>query len=631
MNLDSPSPDSTIGDPPHEPPVSIGSLHQWLEALASLLHSINSDVPMSNLLDSIAETACSLLKLDKCSVMLSDPLEQRLKVVGSAGLSQAYLDLVNGPRPISLSEQGPRYSSPSAQAYLTKSIVLIPSASDASEFSPWRDMALGEGYEALIAAPLEDEGHPLGVIVGYCSTRRMFPIEQIDSIRLLAKFAATALMTARLRADSRSMIDELHHANNELLAQQQVLAELDIQHDQLMRTVASNVGIPGVVTALAKLLRTPVCLQDIYGPVIAEERLHHQSFEFDIRDQLMAEAVYWDGHRVTAPQQLVNGEFTFRPITLDSNPVALLWVGPHPPDRTQPATLVLDRFALAVALELAKELPLRDARNASARDVVARLMSTDELESTQAAMSRAAGLGFDPNSRLHIALIECDTQAPRDSETNLLTLCERLLLQDEEFPSLIGGSHERVVILLGNPSANQCDSVLRKHLETLRRRVEFANIRSVITVAPEGLHQVHRLHRALTGSLKFLSFEHRDRLRRIDMLDSTGLLLTHGSPDTLSAFAQQTLKGLLNPDAGSTEQLQTLQMWIDSGCSTSITAQRMHLHPNTIKYRLNNIEKQLDMDLRGARALTDLRLALDVCRLMGLSGLSVKTNEGFKI
>lgn len=113
----------------------MGSVTQWLEGLSELMRSINSGTAKRILMDSIAEMACTLLALDKSALLLADSRNERLQVTGSSGLSRAYIDLINGSRPISLHGQGPTYSSPSAQAYLTRAVVLIPIASHASEFS----------------------------------------------------------------------------------------------------------------------------------------------------------------------------------------------------------------------------------------------------------------------------------------------------------------------------------------------------------------------------------------------------------------------------------------------------------------------------------------------------------------
>lgn len=609
----------------HQPIDSIGSLPRWLEGLSALLHSINSGTPNSVLMDGLAEMACSLLALDKCSLLIADPTGSRLRVAGSSGLSRAYIDLVNGSRPISLREQGPTYSSPSAQAYLTRAVVLIPSASHASEFSPWRDMARDEGYESLIAAPLADEGPPLGVMVGYCQWQRHFSGEHIDALRLLARFASTALITARLRADSRAMIDELHQANSELLAQQRLQAEQDLQHDQLMHTVASDVGVGGVTSALARLLRTPVCLQGIYGSVLADERLHHPPVEFEERDELMRHVHEWHSRRLSSTQQFETAGITVRPITLDSTPVALLWVGPRDVTQDPIPTQLLDRFALAVALELAKAIPLEQARRASARDVVAHLLAATDHDGWQAAASRAAALGFDALAPLQVALIEC--RSPWEGEFPQQDPIELLEKRAEGagFPVLIGGDRHTAVVLQQTADPGQAESYLTDVVTMVKARGALTRARVVVASAPRGTRDLERLNRGLRGALSILTSNPASPVVRVDLMGLTGLLLTHGAPESLQAFARQVLGELLEPTDTSLESLRTLQVWLDSGCSGPEAAAALHLHPNTIKYRLRNIENHLGGSLRDPAMLTEVRLALDIARLGRTGALSPRT------
>lgn len=603
------------------PSVDVGSLSQWLEGLSELLRSINSGTAKRVLMDSIADIACSLLALDKCALLIADSQGERLKVAGSSGLSRAYIDLVNGSRPISLQEQGPTYSSPSAQAYLTRAVVLIPSASHASEFSPWRDMARDEGYESLIAAPLTSEGPPLGVMVGYCQRERQFSTEHIDALRLLARFACTALITARLRADSRVMIEELHQANSELLTRQRLLAEQDLQHDQLMHTVASNVGVAGVISALAQLLRTPVCLQDVDGPILAEERLQHPELHFNQRDDLMRMVYERGGHRLSTTQHFAEQGIIVRPITLDATPVAFLWVGPRDAHLDPIPTQLLDRFALAVALELAKAIPLEQARRASARDVVAQLIAADDDEGWRAAAKRAASLGFDAHASLQIALVEHPPRLDGFHAPEAAEFLEKCSAQTE-VPMLIGGDGHCSVVVMQTQEAESAERFLREVTTQLNARNQFTRVLSVIACAPRGTQDLERLHRGLRGALAVVASTSPAPVIRVDLMGLTGLLLTHGAPESLQSFAHQILGELLAPNDTARELLKTLSVWLDSGGSGTAAAAELHLHPNTVKYRLRNIEGHLGKSLKDPAALTEIRLALDIARLRRAEALS---------
>lgn len=603
-------------------PVAVSPLSQWVEVLSGTLHSINSGTAMHTVLEGIAEAACTLLGLDMCALLTADEREERLLVAGSHGLSPAYVQLVNGSRPISLLESGPTFSSPSAQAYHTRSLVVIPHASEASEFSPWRDMARDEGYESLIAAPLANQGPALGVLVGYGRRARRFTSEQIDGLELLARFASTALNTARLRATSRETIDELHRTNIELLDQQRLLSEQDIQHDELMRAVASNIGVAGVISTLARLLRIPVLLQDPFGTTLAEERLHCTESQLSVlRDFIRA-----NRSRVVtvgdSSQYIGEIATTVRPILLDAQPVALLWVGPATFGNGPVSEQVLDRFALAVALELAKALPIEQARRSMARDVTTRLITAEDAQQREAAIKRAATLGLDPGATFHLVLFDRLTSAA-ESISSIEFLEARTT--HTSYPVLIGGDDQRAVALIQS-TAEIADSLIVDSLDHLKGIAPQGGARAVIASSTGGLRELDRLYRGLVGASALLPDSTAWTAVRVDLTGMSGLLLTHGSPESLRLFARSVLTPLRGRE-GKDDLAETLRVWLDSHCSVADAATVLHVHPNTVKYRLKNIEKLLGRDLKASDQLLEVRLAVDIERLIQARGLSPETDS----
>ena len=56
----------------------------------------------------------------------------------------------------------------------------------------------------------------------------------------------------------------------------------------------------------------------------------------------------------------------------------------------------------------------------------------------------------------------------------------------------------------------------------------------------------------------------------------------------------------------NTEYLKTLKVYITSMCSTSKTVERMHIHRNTLLYRLKKIEELTDSSLDNERLAATL-------------------------
>ncbi|HWK27121.1 MAG TPA: PucR family transcriptional regulator [Solirubrobacter sp.] len=96
-------------------------------------------------------------------------------------------------------------------------------------------------------------------------------------------------------------------------------------------------------------------------------------------------------------------------------------------------------------------------------------------------------------------------------------------------------------------------------------------------------------------------------------LDLVGLALATQSSTEMAAKAAQTLA----PLEANTQLLSTLVTYFDAQLDVGRTAGRLHLHPNSLRYRLAQIEKLLGLDMRRPATITNLYLALGYARLRG--------------
>lgn len=89
-------------------------------------------------------------------------------------------------------------------------------------------------------------------------------------------------------------------------------------------------------------------------------------------------------------------------------------------------------------------------------------------------------------------------------------------------------------------------------------------------------------------------------------------MLLAAVPDPLRrAFTESTLKELVTHDARHRgELIDTLRTFLDCDCSWVRTAETMHLHVNSLRYRIARVEKITNKDLSKNADRTDLSLAL---------------------
>ena len=90
-------------------------------------------------------------------------------------------------------------------------------------------------------------------------------------------------------------------------------------------------------------------------------------------------------------------------------------------------------------------------------------------------------------------------------------------------------------------------------------------------------------------------------------------LLLLAAPRHATEIAHRVLDPLRTAEAGrSTELLTTIDAFLDCGLDRRRTAERLHVHPNTLDYRLKRIRELTDLDVRNPQHVALLVLALKV-------------------
>ena len=405
------------------------TLRSWMSAVSEVAHAVNAAEPLAAVLTRVAHQACALIGFEYCAVMLADPDGEHLQVGGSYGLSLDYVALVSDGGSLQIHPPGPLSDTPAARAVRERCTVAVPDVRSASDYGRLRDLAPAQGYRSLIAAPLPapdndpDGAGLVGVVVGYSVAAREFGPSEVELIELLAGQAALALETARLRAAQEEVIGELSRVNDELRSGRSVSEWAEERHRELMQLVLDEVGLDGLVTALAATLGASVTVEDADGRVLARAPVedyrpppsHSVRRRPPTRDALRAMIKSFDVVQipVVGPEpsrsDTASAETAWvAPVVLGQEMVARLWVT-APPAVPAPVQLrVIERFALVVALELLKERHLVDVETRLSGDLLADLLRPDGPVRPRAALDRAAALGHDLTRPHVVALLTVD-------------------------------------------------------------------------------------------------------------------------------------------------------------------------------------------------------------------------------
>ncbi len=565
-------------------------LESWLDALAGIGEAVGGDEPVTDLLNRVARTACTLLGYDFCAVFLPDQSGHALTIVGSHGLSADYVAQVNADRPILLDVHGAE-EAPTSVAYRTGEVVALEDIERAPGIGPWGGVAHEQGYRALISVPLRRNGRIVGALNGYHATAHRFDHAEISLVNAMATQVAIALRTAQLRASEQDTIRELRRAEE--------------VHALLTATALRGEGVAGVAAALAELLGRQVRIEDAYGELLAGTG--------NVPTSAVSDADLSTGSVIADPDGT-----TVAGVLLDGKVVARICIDAPYGQLSRLDVRATEHAAVVTALELLRARTAAEVEQRLRGSLVADLLSTDDAD-IEALLDRARRLGWDLSGDQHLVAVRCDELSDKDFPTGrsdrLLAATDRLVARVSPRP--LAASYRGDLVLVWPKVAGDVAVFAAQLNGALVASGAVSHAFAVVTAA-EAPPRLASLYRTLRGALDLGAGSARGviDLREVAI---DHLLLQLDDPATLREFARATLGAALDYDRRhDTALLRTVRVLLDHDLDRQAAAHALHLHPNTVAQRIRRLEGLTDLRLARPRDLLRLTSALTVARIGGL-------------
>ena len=270
--------------------------------------------------------------------------------------------------------------------------------------------------------------------------------------------------------------------------------------------------------------------------------------------------------------------------------------------------LAVGRAAHACAIELVRAHAARDARDEVEEELLD-VLTAGRPGSHQAARERAKRKGFDVDAPYLVIAAE---SAEPDRAPKIRLAWERLLATMRSSALVRGrGDTTLAVVSLAGRRALEPRSLIDQLHRAARTAVTapvalgYAAVRTgtaEIASSAREAEQALSMGRRLFGADSATAFKDLGLYRLLYALQPL--------PE-LRAFRDDALTRLRAKDRGGV-LLQTLGAYLATNGSPTDAAARLHLHRNTVLYRLGRIEDLLGVDLRDAEVRLGLHLALKI-------------------
>ncbi len=591
-----------------------------LRAFTAISKALNLAQPLPVTLDLIAEKVSRTMGHKSCAVLLANRATEELLIEGSFGLGEEYVRALNTRLKQKISGEGPESRSVTAQAYRTGMPVYAPDITEDPRFAPWREAALREGYNSIVALPLVFRDEVIGVLNCYDKPRE-YTEDQVEALMVVAEQAASAVGIARLISSQRSTIEQLNALNEHVTAQHTLLQRSEKTHETLAALLLENRSLDDITNALSNVLEAPVVLQDHkLRPISSSDPETYEGLPAEtqgLRDL--------DTTGRAGSFEIVDGTMLVAPVDLGGHERGYLSVPLAKEVQRAFALRTLEQAAVVYALYAARERTAQEAEDRIKGDLFTDLLAARFRDESEA-RERARHLGLDFSSVPLRVLVLCleplaaylerremNARSVGPLRSRLLSLA-RSFAAGAPYPGMAGLDGDHLVVLLHfgpddipRASAERLLRLVRDDLPGLRVRVAV----SASCVAPKDLAVRYEESRSLLDLAERLGAA-EDVLCHDDW-KMYGLLLRSASREDLLDLAHRVLDPLLAHERdGRGDLFATLQSYLDNDLSPARTATALYVHHNTVKYRLGKLSGLLDLDTSDLESVLTVKVALMV-------------------
>ena len=420
-------------------------------------------------------------------------------------------------------------------------------------------------------------------------------------------------------------------------------------HRRFTELVLDGKGVNEICRTLADLLESAVTVEDASFHLLAhaggsadphrKETILRQGTPqrvlFDPQIQRMLREVEAKRGPVKVPafpHLGMSRERLIAPILAAGQVLGYISILDHPPHNEELAFMAIEQAALVLALSVAKERELSEVEGRVRGEFLEDLLHGTYGDEA-AAQRRARHLGYPLHGSHIVMLVDIDDfrgfnrarQIPEDAIQALKREFLRRVtgvVRISYARALVQGRSDQVVALLPL-GAEIGDYQVRAHAIGLQIQQAIADWKPGFTVsvgfsgpteAPAG---VAGALREVTSVMESLArFKRWSQVVAVPELGLTGLLAAV-TDERLVDYSHRHLGPLIEHDRLRKGSLvATLRAYLETG-EQQQAAQRLRVHPNTLRYRLDRIREISSVDLEDPETRLNLAVALRVQALLG--------------
>jgi purine catabolism regulator len=286
---------------------------------------------------------------------------------------------------------------------------------------------------------------------------------------------------------------------------------------------------------------------------------------------------------------------------------------------------ILERAATVAALVVTRELAVAAVESKYRADFLRDIID-GRAGDAKHVLSRAKMLGWDLARPMVVAVARYDDSTPLDEreerslQDRLNSVWSRAALQQDTLGATAGFMRHAVAFLGERPgrsapeAARAAYAVFRRSMQGTKRPWTVGVSRLVDRVEDLPAAHVQAMRAAHVGG----QVNGHQSITAFDELGVFRLLSLVSDPGELQAFVHETLGELAQDKPEWVELRETLGVLLEVSLNAAEAARRLHFHYNTMRYRIDKMERILGPFMSDDRLRLDISLAMRILEMKAL-------------
>lgn len=464
-------------------------------------------------------------------------------------------------------------------------------------------------FTSVICSPILQKGQCIGVITLDSFQHSLhFKQEDINLLEAIGHQAAIALEKTSLYKEKEETVRKLSNS-------------IKI-HRNLANLVVNGEGLESVLNYIHKTIGQHTFLFNDLGELITaayDSSISNEKIDF-IKQYAKQIILSLENSRIVSEIELGSDSYQLVVLSLGSKlkSLGMLMILSNK-KMVEVDIAALEHACTVISLELVKEQAVFETQQRLRGEFVTKLFSG---QIDEALIQKAKNLNFDPDRNYISIIINFTNSKERvfgESEfSNFLHIANQIFLENN--PQGMAVRHENQIVVLLSIHSKSCSNIVAKIkgiAKDFQQRISLKQTDIDVSIGiggvKPGLLYVHKSYKEATNCLKFIQTYHFEN----SVLSYSDLgvqrFILQNSEEELFDYIHEVLGALLEYEqTRKGELLTTLFVYLEQNQNMKKTVEMLHIHANTLTYRLKRIEDILLIDLTDSKQLFNIHLAINI-------------------